>query len=178
MVRCGGAVILIIALALNTAYADLNVIADTGETQPIAPFLYDITLPNQADITAAVDKESDVLNQYSVTSDAASLSYPAKSDFTPGTVTKARIEAEHFASLPLFVIGNDATSVKWAQQNADYLKKLHAFGIITNVDTPDETQAVESKTGLTLTPMNLTGLGNLVGTSHYPFLIDKGWVVQ
>lgn len=171
-----GAVILLLVVMVDTSFADLVVIAEKGNAMPIAPYVKDVVVPNTKAIIASVHQQIGKLEGHPIKEDK--LLYPNKSDFRPGKVEKHRLQFKHFASTPVFVIGNDDYSFRWAVQNAAYLKKIFAFGIITNVENAKEVSSVEKETGLTLIPTSLSGLEKIVGTKHYPFLIYQGWVVQ
>lgn len=133
-------------------------------------------VPNTKAIIAAIHHQIGKLRGHPIKED--SLLYPNKSSFRSGKVENHRLQFKKFASTPVFVIGDDNYSIKWATQNSDYLKKIHAFGIITNVENAKAVSKVEMKTGLALISTSLTGLEKIVGTNHYPFLIYQGWVVQ
>lgn len=159
-----------------SANASLIVIKDTGQTISSAPYLKNITIPDEKTIMTAIYNQKDKLKNHPI--QISKLLYPSKSSFTQGQFKKHRVIAKHFSSTPIFVVGSDDISIKWAHQNAAYLKKIHAFGMITNVDDADQTKFVEQKTGLKLIPTNLDGLQKILGTDHYPLLVYKGWVLQ
>lgn len=159
-----------------TALAELTVIKDFGDTVPAAPYLQEITVPNKTALRQSFQAQKEKLKNFSM--DTGKLLYPNKSDFTPGVVKKKKLNMKHFGESAFFLIGPDALSVKWAKQNAVYLKKIHAIGMITNVDNARQTQKVEKETGLYLMPTKIKGLSEVIGVKHYPFLIVKNWIVQ
>ena len=167
---------ILLLLAINSSYATLTVIADSGDTVSIAPYVSGVVVPNTDEIESAIRQQISVLQGHTI--DENQLLYPSDSNFSPGKVKKHLITVQHFAPTPIFLIGDDPMSIKWAKQNALYFKKIKAFGIITNVDNASEVQEVDSETGLVVMPVNLDGFDQVVGTKNYPFLIYKGWVVQ
>ena len=157
-------------------YGKLVVLADTGNTQPAKPYVQNILLPTEGQLEAETRAQLAHLKDHKIQMNQ--MLYPAKSTFTQGRVVKHQFDAKHFAPNPIFIIGSDKQSVRWAKENAGYLKQIYAFGVITNVQDAKTVKQIESKTGLTLIPVNLKGLSKIIGTHHYPVLIDHGWVLQ
>ena len=158
------------------ATASVIVVKNTGSTLPAAPYLNPIQIPDEKTIQTAIQRQANTLKAHPIKTNP--LLYPSRSQFTVGKVEKHKLVIAHFSSVPIFVVGNDAYSVKWAKENATYLKHIHAFGIITNVDNDAQTASVEKQTGLTLIPENVDGLEKIVNTTHYPFLIYQHKVLQ
>ena len=104
--------------------------------------------------------------------------YPNHSEFTPGPVTKHKIDHDHLKRVTLFLVGNDSRSLKWLQQNKGYLQRIHAMGFITNVDNAAQAKHVEKIYGEPLLSANVKGLSKVVGTTHIPFLLKDLWVMQ
>lgn len=158
------------------ATADLVVIKDTGNTVPSHRYLENIQVPSKEKIMQLITNQKQKLNRQSIS--ANDVGYPNQSIFTPGVVIKHKIQKGFFDTVPLFVIGADAQSLRWAKTNIFYLKKIDAIGIITNVRDKAQTQEIERKLGIKLISTNLQGLDRIVGTTHYPFLIKNGWIEQ
>ncbi len=133
-------------------------------------------LPDETAISTSIQQQAETLKGRSI--DARQLLYPSNSSFTPGKVEKHPFSFLYFGNLSLFVMGDDPDSLEWAKKNAPYLKKIHAFGILTNVKNEKALTQIEAETGLMLTPADLSGFDQMVGTQHYPFLINEGWVRQ
>ncbi len=156
--------------------AQLVVIKSTGDSVSAEPYLQSVHVPTEQLVENTVKQQAYKLQGHSIKT--SQLLYPNKSDFTPGQVVKHKLSNPHLTALNLFVIGADPMSIRWAKTNAAYLKKHHAFGMITNVSTADQTKQAERQTGLTLTPAALTGFAKVVGTHHYPLMVTQGWVLQ
>jgi integrating conjugative element protein (TIGR03765 family) len=133
----------------------------------------------QTALIQTVNRNADKLQNAKI--DLNKLLFPVTSKFTVGDVKKHRIEGEtsnETQTLTFYVVGDDSRSIKWLKTNAAYLKKIGALGFLTNVQTKDRMLSIEKETGLNLMAVSLDGLGSIVGTSHYPFLLYKGWVMQ
>ena len=99
------------------------------------------------------------------------------SDFSLGKVEEHKLAFEH--PLPtFFVVGQDAASMKWLEDNREYLKSLHAIGLFCGKITREELVALEKKNHISLLPANLEQVSKIIGTNHYPVLVYKGWVTQ
>lgn len=158
------------------SWAQLHVLYDAGHTQPAAPYTGSIKLTTPMKLSQELASKKRLIQAQQI--NVNQLLYPSHSAFHQCTVITHRLTAAHFSATPLFLMGTDAVSLQWAKQNAQKLKSVHAFGMITNVDTAAQTVAIEHATGLTLMPVSLAGLAAVIGTQCYPFLIDQGWVVQ
>lgn len=172
-----GAVALTTSLLVSlSVYASLVVISRGGNTVPSAPYLKNIQVPKEAQIQKSIQDQLYKLKGHHISEEH--MLYPSKSDFSLGWVVKHKLDDKHFSSVPVFIIGADKKSLKWALKNSVYLKNIHAFGVITNVQSDAQTKQIELKTGLHLIPASLRGLSNIIHTNHYPVLIYKGWVLQ
>jgi len=175
--------ILTFSCFLSNALA-LNVIEDTNNTTPITPYVSNVELPsqkNEKNIFQAVKDQKSLLEQeqQAKTNNAKNLIFPVTSDFTVGAVNKHKLKiTQHLPNKPIFVIGDDQKSISWSKTNAEFLKKIGAVGIITNVPTLDRVKKIEADTGLMLIPANVEGLSRITGSKNYPFLIYKGWILQ
>lgn len=98
--------------------------------------------------------------------------------FTPGRVLQHKIQDGYFNSIPVFAIGNDNQSIRWAKINKNYLKKINAIGIGVNIEDIAIIEKLEKEIGMPITATNLNGLEEIIGTTHYPFLIKNGWIFQ
>lgn len=159
-------------LDVTGAHADLLVVQDLGGV-PISQYVDMSLLPNQQSLNAAAQS----LDLQDETIDMSHLLLPQpQKEFSPGLVTKHKVEIK--IPMPIFLIGGDAQSIKWLFANAAYLKSIDAFGYIVNVTSVSFIKSIEKQTGLKLAPANFGGLSNFIGTTHYPFLIENGWITQ
>lgn len=159
---------------LSAAYADLTVVQDLGG-EPLSNYVHTNMALQEPNIASALKLAESNIQNSSI--NASELFTPqSQSEFTPGAVTKHRLAGQAWP-VPFYLIGADKTSISWAIQNAAYLKSIHAVGMIVNVNEA-AMQDIETKTGLNLLPGNVNGLSTIVGTTHYPFLVYQGWVMQ
>jgi integrating conjugative element protein (TIGR03765 family) len=179
-------IVLICIILPPSSFAELTVIKDSGGTIPVESYLSDVKVPDQSTQTALLqmlkrnaEKLKNISNSNTIKFNK--LLFPAKSNFTVGDVKKHRLQeeqAKRLQSLTFYVVGDDERSIKWLKTNAEYFKKIGALGFLTNVDSRDRVVAIEHDTGMNLMIVSLDDLASIVGTSNYPFLVYKGWVLQ
>lgn len=161
--------------SIGTAQANLIVVQDFGTGVPLNHYVDLSMVPTRQDLNAALSNTSGAIQNAKI--DMTALQLPvAQNDFTPGPVAKHLISVK--LTTPIYVVGVDTQSLSWAEQNSEYLKYIHALGFMVGASSSDQVDQFEDETGLTLLPGNIEGLNALIGTSHYPFLIDHGWVTQ
>ena len=159
-------------ITMARAFANtLTVIYDSGDTQPLAPFLEIFGGNAEAEIDHAPAEPA---------LGAADIKQllPIKSPrFTPGPVARQKI-ARPFTA-PMFLIGSDPLSQRWLIQHRVRLSQLGAVGLI--VEVPDEA-ALQRLTalaaGLTLWPASGSDLAETLGLTHYPVLITQDGIEQ
>ena len=168
-------ILLIVNMILIGKCFALTILSDSGPTTYISNYLQTVPNLTQGDVihTFQVQRSKLVEPAHVV----SGFQFPIKSSFTSGIVKPHKISSPPFP-YPIFVIGSDETSINWAQQNAAKLKALHAIGIITNVNSDKEFEHVKEDISLPLIPASIDGLQELVKTSHYPFLLINGEVIQ
>lgn len=149
----------------------LTVIYDSGDTQPLAPYL----------AVFGESPESEGANASASPSlGAAELRQllPITSPrLTPGPVARQTI-ARPFTA-PMFLIGSDPLSARWLLQHHARLAKLGAVGLI--VEVPDEAalqRIVELAAGLTVLPASGSDLAETLNLTHYPVLITQDGIEQ
>lgn len=172
----------VISLPVIAQTQPLTVIQDSGQTTDVTNLVGQPVTSvgvQQALFNAFKKNEDTIKDQPILTS---KVLFPAISHFSYGEVTKHQLSDSHFqeaaASYAFYVIGDDDQSIAWANKNAAYLKQIHALGIVTNIRSEERLEVIKDETGLWLTTANLDGLTQTVQTTHYPFLVYKGWVLQ
>lgn len=143
---------------------------------PLESEVSHVNLPSNKDMQTLLNEQKSVFENKTITINPLYVS--EQNEFTEREIQKRPLENMHFNTLPLFIIGNDKYSLEWAITNAAYLQSIHALGIITHVKSSDDVKMMEVKTRLPLLPANINGLSKLIGTTHYPVLIYKNWVLQ
>ena len=154
------------------AQAELTVIYDSGNTQPIAPFLEAFEsadeIPQQS--------PAQIKPQLGAADPEAWL--PIQSPgLTPGSV-QPRSHDRPFAR-PLFLIGSDARSQHWLQDHRDRLKEMGAVGMLVQAETLDDLRTIaELADGLSILPASASDIAKVLGISHYPVLISTHGIEQ
>ena len=163
---------LAVALVPSLTKAELAVIYDSGDTQPIAPFLevFDPAdrSPHQSPVVAppplgAADPEAWL---------------PIRSlGLTPGPVQSRAIDRPF--SRPFFLIGADALSMQWLQAYRERLKSIGAVGMLVQADTREDLRRVaQLADGLAILPASATDIARALGIKHYPVLISSERIEQ
>ena len=154
------------------AQAELTVIYDSGDTQPIAAFLEvfesadEVTQQGTAQTTLQLGA-ADPENWLPIQSPG----------LTPGFV-QARSHDRPFAR-PFFLIGSDARSRQWLKHHRDRLKEIGAVGMLVQADTLDDLHTIaELADGLSILPASGTDIAKALDVSHYPVLISAQGIEQ
>ena len=165
-------VVLAFAFVSVHARAELTVIYDSGDTQPLAPYLQvfepvDPVPPQSPAATppplGAADPEAWL---------------PIQSiGLTPGVVRSRAIHRPF--SQPLFLIGADALSRQWLLEHRDRLKSMGAVGMLVQADTLEDLRRVAQLAGgLASLPASATDIAKALGIRHYPVLISSHGIEQ
>jgi len=152
--------------------AQLTIIYDSGQTQPIAPYL---------EVFASTDAP---LPQRPATPEPALGAADPKAwlplrspGLTPGPVEKQQ-HGRPFAR-PFFLIGSDPRSRQWLQAHRDRLKAIGAVGMLVQADNEDDLRAIaDLADGLPVLPASAGDIAKALGISHYPVLISAHGIEQ
>ena len=161
-----------IGLIPALAGAALTVIYDSGDTQPMAPFLDAF----ESSETTAPQRPALQPPQLGA-ADPASL-LPIRS---PGLTTGPVQPKTHDRPFtrPFFLIGSDNFSRQWLLEHRERLKEIGALGMLVQVDTMDDLQAIaELAAGLSVMPASASDIAKALGLSHYPVLITPHGIEQ
>ena len=162
---------LILFSALQGSATALTVLYDSGDTQPIAPYLDVLRAPGETD--EGIETSSPSLGA----ADVAQLLPIQSPGLTPGPVQRKTIDRPFAA--PLFLIGCDLRSAQWLEANRSRLLAMGAVGLV--VDVPDLKALTRLATlagGLTLLPGSGSDLAQTLGLRHYPVLITSDSIAQ
>ena len=159
-------------LAPVMAQAELTVIYDSGNTQPIAPFLEVFESADEI----SQQRPSPTKPQLGAADPEAWL--PIQSPgLTPGPV-QARSHDRPFAR-PFFLIGSDMRSRQWLQDHRDRLKEIGAVGMLVQADTLGNLRTIaELADGLSILPASASDIAKALGITHYPVLISTHGIEQ
>lgn len=167
----------VMTLGISTiSCADIMAVNDTRNSAPSDQNLPNIKIPSNTEIMNAVFDQKNNLENETISIDE--IGCKDNSIFTPGLVIQHKIKNGNFHTVPMFVVGSDSQSRRWARLNKGYLKKINAIGIITNVEDEKIKDEIEKTVGMKLIASSINGLQEIIGTTHYPFLIKDGWIFQ
>jgi integrating conjugative element protein (TIGR03765 family) len=81
---------------------------------------------------------------------------------------------------PLFIIGDDDVSKQWLKNNSAMLKKKKAIGLVVNVRSNEQMNALQALVGqsVLLQPTNGDKLAQHLKIQHYPFYVDNSGVLR
>ena len=178
--------LLLAIVAASSASADLTVIYDSGQTQPLSPLLG----PLQADKTPATDpaKASDPNRSSKSMLGPAELSnlLPLQSPgLEVGDSGDTPLSPEVLTRLgqgnprPFFLVGSDAVSLQWLAYHRDTLRSLGAVGMLVQADTEADVRRVaDVAQGLSITLGSGSDLAAALGIDRYPVLITPDGIRQ
>ena len=178
--------LLLAIVAASSASADLTVIYDSGQTQPLSPLLG----PLQADKTPATDpaKASDPNRSSNSMLGPAELSnlLPLQSPgLEVGDSGDTPLSPEVLTRLgqgnprPFFLVGSDAVSLQWLAYHRDTLRSLGAVGMLVQADTEADVRRVaDVAQGLSITLGSGSDLAATLGIDRYPVLITADGIRQ
>jgi integrating conjugative element protein (TIGR03765 family) len=162
----------IIGLSPVLVSAALTVIYDSGDTQPIAPFLDAF----ESSETTAPQRPAIQPPQLGA-ADLASLLPIRSPGLTPGPV-QPKTHDRPFTR-PFFLIGSDSLSRYWLLEHRERLKEIGAVGMLIQADTLDDLQTIaELAAGLSVMPASARDIAKAIGISHYPVLITPNGIEQ
>ncbi len=154
------------------AGAALTVIYDSGDTQPIAPFLEPF---ESSEITAS--QRPTIQPPQLGAADLTSLLPIRSPGLTPGPL-QSKSHDRPFAR-PFFLIGSDNLSRQWLLEHRVRLREIGAVGMLVQADNLDDLQAIaELAAGLSVMPASASDIAKALGVSHYPVLITPHGIEQ
>ena len=180
---------LLLSLGLSAkALAELTVIYDTGQTQPLAPLLEpllaDEAPSSEPAETAALNPSSSPLSSDGP-ADLRNLLPVRSPGLTVGDVAGSALRPEVLARLaqgnprPFFLIGSDAMSLRWLASHRDVLEDLGAMGMLVQAETENDVRRVaEVAQGLSITLGSGSDLAAALGINRYPVLITTDGIRQ
>jgi integrating conjugative element protein (TIGR03765 family) len=160
------------ALVPSLTRAELTVIYDSGDTQPIAPYL-EIFEPADG-----LPRHSPAITPPPLGASDPDALLPIQSPgLTPGAVQSRAIDRPF--SRPFFLIGADALSRQWLQTHRQRLKTIGAVGMLVQADTLEDLGTIARLAdGLTILPASATDIAEALGITHYPVLISSHGIEQ
>ena len=172
MVKWLRAIGVIIGLIPALTGAALTVIYDSGDAQPIAPFL------DAFESSETTAPQRPIIQPPKLgAADLASLLPVRSPGLTPGPI-QPKTHDRPFAR-PFFLIGSDNFSRQWLLEHRERLKEIGALGMLIQADTLDDLQVIaELASGLSVMPASASDIAKALGVSHYPVLITPHGIEQ
>ena len=154
------------------AQAELTVIYDSGNTQPIAPFLEAFESADE------IPQQSPVPIEPKLGAADPKTWLPIQSPgLKPGPV-QARSHDRPFTR-PFFLIGSDTRSRQWLRDHRGRLKEIGAVGMLVQAETLDDLRTIaELADGLSILPASASDIAKALGITHYPVLISAHGIEQ
>ncbi|HBC3529393.1 TPA: integrating conjugative element protein [Vibrio parahaemolyticus] len=94
---------------------------------------------------------------------------------SPGQVARKAITQS--VGQPLFIVGDDARSHRWLHAKRDYLARIHAVGVVVNVNDARGWLRM-TQYGLTVYPVRGDDFAKAFGITHYPVLVEDHTIKQ
>lgn len=176
---------LLLSLGLSAkALAQLTVIYDTGQTQPLAPLLEPLLADDSPSSSTTLDPSSSPLSSDGP-ADLRNLLPVRSPGLTVGDIAGSALRPEVLARLaqgnprPFFLIGSDAMSLRWLASHRDVLEDLGAVGMLIQAETETDVRRVaEVAQGLSITLGSGSDLAAALGINRYPVLITPDGLRQ
>ena len=180
---------LLLSLGLSAkALAELTVIYDTGQTQPLAPLLEPLLADDSPSsgptVSSTLDPSSNPLSSDGP-ADLRNLLPVRSPGLTVGDIAGSALRPEVLARLaqgnprPFFLIGSDATSLRWLVSHRDFLEDLGAVGMLIQAETETDVRRVaEVAQGLSITLGSGSDLAAALAIDRYPVLITPDGIRQ
>ena len=170
------------------ALAELTVLYDNSQTRPLAPLLEpllaDDTRSSGPAESTNLDPSSRPLSSYGP-ADLRNLLPVRSPGLTVGDIAGSALRPEVLARLaqgnprPFFLIGSDATSLRWLVSHRDFLEDLGAVGMLIQAETETDVRRVaEVAQGLSITLGSGSDLAAALAIDRYPVLITPDGIRQ
>ena len=181
--------VLLLSLGVSAnAFAELTVIYDNGQTRPLAPLLEPLLADDSPSsgptVSSTLDPSSNPLSSDGP-ADLRNLLPVRSPGLTVGDIAGSALRPEVLALLaqgnprPLYLIGSDATSLRWLASHRDVLEDLGAVGMLIQAETETDVRRVaEVAQGLSITLGSGSDLAAALGIDRYPVLITADGLRQ
>jgi integrating conjugative element protein (TIGR03765 family) len=169
-----GTTLVVLSLVSGVTRAELEVIYDSGDTQPLAPFLE--VFAETPTPRAAVRSGHDL-----GAADATRLLPIRSPGLTPGVVARRTVKRSDAIRIPrpFFLVGSDLRSREWLATHRDRLEQLGALGMLVQAETVEDLEAMARiAEGLPILPASATDIARALGLEHFPVLVSRGGIEQ
>lgn len=179
--------VLILGVVANSSVqAELTVIYDSGQTQPLAPLLRPLLGSRQPSVVSVESHTLRLSPQSRLGAAELSNLLPIRSPgLSVGDGSDRTLPPEVLARLaalnprPLFLVGADEASLHWLAAHRERLNTLGAMGLLIEAETEaDVWRVAEVAQGLPMTLGSGSDLAAALGIQHYPVLISGEGIEQ
>jgi len=170
-VRWGRCIGLVAVLVPLVAQAGLTVIYDSGNTQPLAPFLEVIE-------DSETPQQQPAPNNNQLGAADINTLLPIKSPgLSPGPIQSQAVKRPF--TRPFFLIGSDPLSRQWLSQHRERLLEIGAAGMLIQAEIAADLEAIAKiGQGLQIMPASGSDIARALGIKHYPVLVSKEGIEQ
>ena len=173
---------LLCVLSSTLSWAELIVIYDSGETQPLAPYLQSLR-PEKPQ--SKPQNKPRPQTQLLGPADIGNLLPMRSPGLTVGTISPLASNKPKVTLLakgnprPFFLIGADKRSQQWLATYRSQLVSLGAVGMVVQANTLEELERIATIAGgLPITLGSASDIAKALGIRHYPVLISAQGVEQ
>jgi integrating conjugative element protein (TIGR03765 family) len=169
-----GAALVLPSLVSGVARSELEVIYDSGTTQPLAPFL---EIFGGTPTPRAAVRSGDDLGA----ADTSRLLPIRSPGLTPGLVARRQVKLSDPGRIPrpFFLIGSDLRSREWLATHRDRLEQLGAVGMLVQADSVEDLEEMARiAEGLPVLPASATDIARALGLEHFPVLVSRRGIEQ
>lgn len=159
--------ILIFGFLCNRAIAEPEVIADLGGTETgwVPPQIRLKQIAKDQPIPQLIKRN------------VREQRFPIRSEMQVGIVHPHANDKQ--VPRPFFIIGTDEYSTEWLKANHEYLKQINARGLITNVDSSNDIDALRSLVnGIPIDAMPVDAIAETFELNYYPVLVLQEEITQ
>ena len=165
-----------ILMTSSLASATLTVIYDSGQTQPLAPFLEVFDEGDNQDKGPQISPSSPGTLALGA-ADLEQLLPIHSKGLTPGRVEPRTLQQP--LARPFFLIGSDPFSREWLATYRGRLIEIGAVGMLVEAATLDDLRAIaEIAQGLPILPASANDIAEALDLVHYPVLITRDSIEQ
>ncbi len=164
-------VIILLGCAAAKAAQPLEIIYDSGQSLPVAPYMSD----DQSNPQQSPVLPTEQLSTYN----PFDFGFPVISkNWHKGTFTRKAVGLRGLPH-PFFVVGCDQESLDWIEHRREALEAIKALGFVIQCnDRNTMTKLQEISYPIVLQPMEADGMGTKIGHFTYPALITKRSIEQ
>jgi integrating conjugative element protein (TIGR03765 family) len=152
--------------------AEVEVIYDSGMTEPLAPYLEAF---GEAPAAGRIEGQHRPTGELGV-ADVTRLLPIRSPGLTPGPVTRRPVTLPNNGTLtqPFFLLGSDEKSRAWLVAHRGRLEAIGAVGMLVQAESVADLEAIAALAGgLPILPAPASDIARSLGIRHFPVLISR-----